>query len=172
MARLWSAVEANCERWLVAGLYAYFCLIILVEVLRRHVFGASSQWGEMTARYAFVFLVYIAASEVARSRNHIRIDLVPSLLGPKSRLALYIYIDILYLLLAGSVIYYSTKVAGISWRNGTLMTGLDLNMAFAQAALPLGWMLLLFRVCQRFVTTIRDYRTTGAVPLGGGGFGD
>jgi TRAP-type C4-dicarboxylate transport system permease small subunit len=172
MARVWSWIELNFERWLISGFYAYFCLIILVEVLRRHVFGASSQWGEMTARYAFVFLVYVAAAEVARSRNHIRIDLVPSILGPRARLALYLYIDFLYLLLAGLVIYYSIKVLGISIRNGTLMTGLDLNMAFAQTALPIGWTLLLFRVIQRFVHTVRSYMLTGDVPLGGGGFGD
>ena len=171
MASIWSRIGANAERWLMSFFYAYFCLIILVEVIRRHAFGASSQWGEMTARYAFVFLVYIASAEVARSRNHIRIDLVPSLLGPKARLALYIYIDFLHLLLACLVIYYSLQVLGISWRNGTLMTGLDLNMAFAQAALPIGWAFLLFRVAQRFVVTVRSYRTRGEVPLGGGGFG-
>ena len=54
------------ERWLITLFYGYFCLIIVVEVVRRYVFGSSSNWGEMSARYAFVYLVYIAAAE-ARS---------------------------------------------------------------------------------------------------------
>jgi TRAP-type C4-dicarboxylate transport system permease small subunit len=172
MASLWSRIDSKLERWLIAFFYAYFCLIILVEVVRRYVFGASSPWGEMTARYAFVFLVYIAAAEVARSNDHIRIDLVPRLLAPRYRLALYLYFDALYLILAGLVVYFSLQVVGLSIRNNTLMTGFDLNMAFAQAALPLGWLLLAYRVVQRFVRTFRRYREHGEVPLGGGGFGE
>jgi TRAP-type C4-dicarboxylate transport system permease small subunit len=170
MASLRSRIDAKLERWLIAFFYAYFCLIILVEVVRRYVFGASSQWGEMTARYAFVYLVYIAAAEVARSNDHIRIDLVPRLLSPRQRFALYVYFDFLYLILAGLVIYFSLHVVGLSIRNNTLMTGFDLNMAFAQAALPLGWLLLAYRVVQRFMRTFRYYRERGEVPFGGGGF--
>ena len=167
----WSRIDAHLEQWLICICYAYFCLIILLEVVRRYFFGASSPWGEMTARYAFVFLVYFAVAEVARSRDHIRIDIVPRMLGPKGRLALYVYFDGLYLLLAALVIYYSLKVVGLSVTNNTLMTGFDLNMGFAQAALPLGWALLAYRVLQRFFRTLDGYRKRGEVPLGGGGFG-
>lgn len=172
MRSLWSRVDANLERWLVCLFYAYFCIIILVEVVRRYFFGASSPWGEMTARYAFVFLVYIAAAQVAKSRDHIRIDLVPRLLGPRPRFYLYLYFDFLYLLLAALVIYYSIRVMQISATNNTLMTGFDVNVAFAQAALPLGWTLLAYRVVQRFVGTVQAYRDRNEVPLGGAGFGE
>ena len=172
MGGAWARIDAKLEQWLVCVCYSYFCLIILVEVVRRHFLGASSQWGEMTARYAFVYLVYIAAAEVAKGRNHIRIDLVPRLLGPRARFLLYLYFDALYLLLAGLVIFYSLKVIEISVTNNTLMTGFDLNMAYAQAALPLGWALLAYRVVQRFVRTVRIYRARGEVPLGGTDFGE
>ncbi len=172
MRSLWTKIDAGLERWLISICYAYFCLIILIEVVRRYFFGASSPWGEMTARYAFVFLVYFAVAEVARTRDHIRIDIVPRRLGPKGRFALYIYFDLLYLLLAGLVIFYSLTVVGLSVRNNTLMTGFDLNVAFVQAALPLGWALLAYRVVQRFLRTLESYRKCGEVPLGGGGFGE
>ncbi len=144
MRSLWTKIDAGLERWLISICYAYFCLIILIEVVRRYFFGASSPWGEMTARYAFVFLVYFAVAEVARTRDHI----------------------------AGLVIFYSLTVVGLSVSNNTLMTGFDLNVAFAQAALPLGWALLAYRVVQRFLRTLESYRKRGEVPLGGGGFGE
>jgi len=172
MRSLWSRADEKLEYWLITFFYGYFCLIILVEVIRRYVFGSSSEWGEMTARYAFVYLVYIAAAEVAKSNDHIRIDLVPRLLGPRGRLALYIYFDVLYVILAGLVIYYSLDAVQLSITTDTLMTGLDLNMAFAQAALPVGWVLLAYRVIQRFVRTISGYRRCGEVAVGGGGFGE
>jgi hypothetical protein len=45
-------------------------------------------------------------------------------------------------------------------------------VGFAQAALPLGWLLLAYRVAQRFARTLKSYRDHGEVPLGGGGFGE
>jgi C4-dicarboxylate transporter, DctQ subunit len=166
------AIDERIEKWLIAVTYSYFCLIILFEVLRRYLFGATSAWGEMTARYAFVFLVYVAVAEVARTRDHIRIDLVPRMLGPRGRLWLYLYFDCLYLILAALVVWYSLQVMGLQLETKTLMTGFDVNMAFAYAALPLGWGLLIYRVSQRFVRTLHAYSVRGDVPLGGGGFGE
>ena len=172
MRKLWSLIDSGLEAWLIAIFYAYFCLIILVEVIRRYAFSASSQWGEMTARYAFVYLVYIAVAQIARTRDDIRIDVVPRNLGPKGRLLLYSYFDLLYLVLVALVIYYSLQVIGLSIQNRTVMTGMDLNVAFAQAALPIGWTLLAYRVVQRFCRTIASYRRRGEVPLGGEGYGE
>lgn len=169
MSWSWRRIDTNLERVLVIGLYGYFCLIILAEVVRRHAFGASSQWGEMTARYAFVYLVYIAAAEVAKTGDHIRIDLVPRLLPPQLRFALYCYFDILFLVLAGLIIAFSIHVLQLSIENNVLMTGFDANMAFAQAALPLGWILISYRIARRFLQTYKTYRRNGEVALGGGG---
>jgi TRAP-type C4-dicarboxylate transport system permease small subunit len=164
---LWKTIDEKIEKWLITVTYSYFCLIILFEVLRRHLFGATSAWGEMTARYAFVYLVYVAVAEVARTRDHIRIDIVPKMLGPRGRFWLYLYFDCLYLILAALVVWYSLQVMNLQVDTQTLMTGFDVNMAFAYAALPLRWGLLIYRVLQRFAHTLR-----GDVPLGGGGFGE
>src|SRR5258705_6325605 len=156
MRELWSRIDRRLEGSLITFFYGYFCLIILVEVIRRYIFGSSSVWGEMTARYAFVYLVYIAAAEVAKSNDHIRIDLLPRLLGPRGRLMLYAYFDVLCAVLAALVVYYSLGAIQISIATDTLMTGFDLNMAFAQAALPVGGVLLLYRVVQRFLRTVNS----------------
>ena len=168
----WKTIDEKIEKWLITVTYSYFCLIILFEVLRRYLLGKTSVWGEMTARYAFVFLVYVAVAEVARTRDHIRIDVVPRMLGPRGRLYLYLYFDCLYLILAALVVWYSVQVMKLQVDTNTLMTGFDVNMAFAYAALPLGWGLLIYRVLQRFARTLRSYSLHRDVPLGGGGFGE
>jgi len=138
-------------KWFVIGTYSYFCLIILVEVIRRYVFGASSPWGEMTARYAFVYLTYVAAAEAIRHRRHIRIDIVPALLPAWAGRWLRRYIDALILVLAAIVIHYSLELIHLQWTVGIVMTAADVNMAFAQAALPLGWTLIVIRVVQNWL---------------------
>ena len=136
--------------WFVGFTYAYFCLIILVEVVRRYVFGDSSPWGEMTARYAFVYLTYVAAAEGVRQGRHIKIDLVPNLLSPFPKFLLRLYTDALILVLAALVIYFSLELIDIQWSAGIIMPAADLNMAFAHSALPLGWSLIIIRVIQNW----------------------
>lgn len=169
---VWEKIDNNIEKYLIAATYSYFCFIILLEVIRRHLFDATTVWGEMTARYAFVYLVYIAVAEVARTRNHISIDFVPKMLGPRGRVLLFLYFDVLYLLLAVLVIWYSIQVIDLQIETDTLMTGFDVNMAFAHAALPLGWGLLIYRVIQRFSRTLQSYFRGAEVPVGGGGFSE
>jgi len=169
---LWKKIDDGFETWLMVACYGYLVLIILAEVVRRHLFGASSEWGEMTARYAFVFVVYIAMAEIARNRNHIRIDLVPQLLGARKRLFLYLYFDFLHLVLVVLTVYYGLNVMRLQIENEVLMTGLDLNMAFAQAALPIAFFMLGYRVIQRSIRMIKHYQATGKVELGGGNYDD
>ena len=131
--------------------YSYFCLIILIEVVRRYAFGDSSAWGEMTARYAFVYMTYAAAAEGIRQKKHIRVDLIDKIIKPKSMTLLNIYYDILVTIVAILVIYYSLKLINVQLTFGIVMTAADINMAFAQAALPLGWALILIRITQNWL---------------------
>ena len=131
--------------------YSYFCLIILIEVIRRYAFGDSSAWGEMTARYAFVYMTYALAAEGIRQKKHIRVDLIDKIIKPKSMTLLNIYYDILVTIVAILVIYYSLKLINVQLTFGIVMTAADINMAFAQAALPLGWALILIRITQNWL---------------------
>lgn len=169
LKKVWATIDARLEPWLMIGFYGYFCLIILIEVIRRYLFEASSAWAEETARYAFVYLVYIGVAEVAKTHDHIAIDLIPKRLSSRSRFYLYLYFDCLYVLLAVLVVHYSIGLMRLSIGNGTLMTGLDISLGWAQAALPVGMLLLVYRVVQRFLRTFRAYRRTGHVAVAGGG---
>lgn len=149
-------LDSGVIKWFIIGSYAYFCLIILVEVIRRYVFGDSSPWGEMTARYAFVYLTYVAASEGIRQGRHIRIDLLPNALSGVAGKLLRFYIDALILVLAAYVIYFSIELMGIQWSVGIVMGAADVNMALAQAALPLGWTLIVVRVLQNWTHPLQQ----------------
>jgi len=142
--------DRRLVEWFIVATYAYFCIIILVEVVQRHLFGTSSPWGEMTARYAFVYLTYVAAAEAIRHGRHIRIEALASHLPPWALRLRDLYIDLLTVMLAGAVIYYSLQVIDIQLMAGIVMTAADVNMAWAQAALPLGWGLIIIRLLQNW----------------------
>lgn len=142
-------VDGPLVQMVVVLAYAYFFLIILSEVFMRYFFQHSTNWGEMTARYAFVYFAYIAAAEAFRHDEHISIDLLPNKLGETGRKALETYGDFLCILISVAVIYYSLGLMEIQQRANIRMHALPVNMSWAQLALPLGWGLMIIRIMQR-----------------------
>ncbi len=147
-SRVVSFVDNDLSIWFVRIAYSYLSLIILLEVIRRYVFSASSPWGEMTARYAFVYLSYIAAAEAIRLRKHICITLIIDKFTARARVLFDLYIDFLTTGLAVLVICYSVQLIEIQWTVNIVMESADVNLAFAYAALPIGWGLLIIRIIQ------------------------
>lgn len=137
------------EKFVIPFFYAYFILIIFIEVIRRYVVGSSSPWGEMTARYAFVALVYFAAAVSVTYDEHIRIDFILEKLRPKVKLFLLTYFDLALLALGLLIVFKSAEVTYLAFANGTRMTGADINMGFALAILPVAWVLLSIKVIQK-----------------------
>lgn len=147
--RFFRFLDGPLIQMVVIFAYAYFFLIILAEVFMRYFFAHSTNWGEMTARYAFVYFAYIAAAEAFRYDEHIRIDFLPDLMGKTGRKILETYSDFLCILISIAVIYYSLQLMEIQQRANIRMHALPLNLSWAQAALPLGWGLMIIRILQR-----------------------
>lgn len=147
--KLLSFLNGSFVKWFVVLAYGYFFAIILLEVLMRYFFNHSTSWGEMTARYAFVYFAYIAAAEAFRHDEHIRIDYIPSILGIKGRNILETYIDLLCIAVSACAIWYSISVMNIQLSANIRMNALPINLAVAQAALPVGWTLMVIRILQR-----------------------
>ncbi len=101
--------DSNGERWLLLGFYTYIVLVIAIEVVRRFGLSYSSVWGEETARYAFIYLVWIGAASAVRERAHIRIDVLSDLLPPRGTALLYMFADVLTLLLACATLYWTYR---------------------------------------------------------------
>ena len=141
-------LDGRLIRLFIVIAYSYFCIIIVTEVVRRYIFGDSSAWGEMTARYSFVYMTYMAAAEAIRHKKHIRVDLIDRIASTHAVKLFKIYADLMTAVLAILIIYYSILLMKIQISVGIVMTAADLNMAFAQAALPLGWALILIRLAQ------------------------
>ena len=91
MLRIIKILDENFERWLMFGFYTHVVAIVFIEVLRRFVFSYSSMWGEETARYAFIYLVWLGAAAAIKDRSHIRIDIIFELVSEKFKPYLYIF---------------------------------------------------------------------------------
>ena len=158
MKRLLVLLDRNGERWLLLWLYSFIVMVIFVEVLRRFVFAYSSVWGEETARYAFIYLVWIGASAAVKERAHIRIDVLLHYLPPRGVALFYLFSDALTAGLAGLAIYWSMQPVLVSWKFGSVTDGLRIVQVWFLVAVPLGFCMMMVRLVQSMARDIGDLR--------------
>ena len=166
MKKLLLTIDRDGERWLLLVLYVYIVAVIFVEVVRRFVLDFSSIWGEETARYAFIYLVWIGAAAAVRDRAHIRIDVLLTFLPPRARTAIFLLGDVLMGVLATVILYLSIGPFLGSIQYGSVIEGLRVLRAWVLFAVILGFALLLFRVAQSIVYDVSDLRA-GRPPRAG-----
>ncbi|MEZ5727175.1 MAG: TRAP transporter small permease [Burkholderiaceae bacterium] len=146
------------ERWLLLVLYAFIVIVIFVEVLRRFVLQYSSVWGEETARYLFVYLVWIGASAAIRDRAHLRIDVVFGLVSPRVGAWLHLFGDLVTLAFACLALWLSLGSVRSAMRFDALTDGLRINQAWFALAVPLGFGLIVLRLVQSMRRDVSDLR--------------
>lgn len=79
------------ERWadlIGAGVFAVLFLSLVVQVVRRFVFGAPAAWTEELATIAFVWMIFWGTASVPLSA-HVAVDFVVPRFAPRVQRALY-----------------------------------------------------------------------------------
>lgn len=158
MKRLLTRIEQDGERWLLLWLYGYIVMVIFIEVIRRFVFSYSSVWGEETARYAFVYLVWIGAAAAVRDRAHIRIDVITHLVGERGAALLYIFSDLLTGILALFALFWSMDPVLTSFKFHSVTDGLRILRVWFLVAVPFGFSIILLRVVQSLIRDVGNFR--------------
>lgn len=151
-------IDQEGERWLVLPLYTMIVLTIFMEVFRRFFLSYSSIWAEEIARYAFIYIAWIGASYAIRERAHIRIDVILPLLSNRWRTIVFIFGDIVTLILAVVCVYWSMEPVINSIHFGSVTHGLRISQAWFLFAVPLGFSMMIFRLFQSMKRDISDLR--------------
>lgn len=166
MKNFLSRLDSDGERWLLLVLYSFIVGVIFIEVMRRFVLLYSSVWGEETARYTFIYLVWIGAASAVRERAHIRIDIITHYLPPRGVALVYLFGDLATLVLACLALYWSIEPVVTSLTYDSVTHGLRISQAWFLAAVPFGFSVVLLRLLQSIRRDIGDIRA-GRPPFTG-----
>lgn len=159
-SRQWvTDLDRNLERWALLVFYSMLVITMAVEVLRREVFSYSSVWGEEIVRYAFIYLVWIGAAAAVRERAHIRIDVIFEFCSPRVKALLYLFGDLVMLVVACFALYWSWESVAVSLKFGSVSHGLRMPLTWFLSAVPIGFVLLLYRLQQSIRRDLSDIRT-------------
>lgn len=157
--RLVRAIDEKLEYWLCTILYTYIISMIFLEVFTRYMLGFSYQWAVETAIYAFIWMCYIAMARLARTRSHLAFTSFRDAASEPVKLAFFLISDVLLLILSVIIIVNIYVPISDNILFDQRMTGIDLPLWIATAAVPFGWALLVVRVLQRSLQSIREFRS-------------
>ena len=151
-------LDRNGERYLMLVFYCFIVFVIVSEVIRRFVLDFSSLWGEEAARFAFIYLGWVGASYGVKQRAHIRFDIVTSRLPPRLAGSVYLFSELATLVFAVFALYWSLRTIGTMLRFDALSPAMRISQVWFQAAVPLGFAMMVVRVIQSALRDIRNLR--------------
>lgn len=125
----------------IALILAIILLVISVslgffQVITRFVFDAPSTWSEVAARSAMIWCVFLGAAPTFRAGAMMAVEIIYSLLPRRLHLVLESLIAILCLIFLFVIVWFGTAMTFRVW-NQTL-AGLEISIAWAYVALPIG----------------------------------
>lgn len=152
------AINRDGERYLMLVFYCTIVFVIVSEVVRRFVLSYSSLWGEEVARYAFIYLGWVGASYAVKQRAHIRFDVILHALPRRLHGYVYIFGDMVTLVFACFAMYWSLHTIGTLLEFDARSYALRIGKVWFEAAIPLGFAMMMVRLTQSFMRDVHDLR--------------
>lgn len=129
----------------LAVLMAIMTLDVLWGVFTRYVVGSQSPWTEELARFLLIWIGLLGAAYASGQQLHLAIDLLPSRLEGKAQRRLQVFINLVIMLFAATVMV----IGGIRYVYITLTLGqtspaLQLPMGLVYIIIPVSGLLIIW----------------------------
>jgi TRAP-type C4-dicarboxylate transport system permease small subunit len=160
------ALNENAERYAMLVFYVFICAVIVQEVVRRFVLNFSSAWAQETAQYAFIYLGYVGAAFAVKERAHIRFDILLQRMPARLHGWVYLFAELCTLAFACIALYWSLHTIAQLQQFGGTTPVLRVNKTWAEAALPIGFGLMVIRCLQMMWRDWCDIRAGRPVYVG------
>lgn len=158
MRRAIDLLDRNIERYLMLICYVFCCAVIIQDVARRFIINYSAAWSQETAQYAFIYLGWIGAAYAVKERAHIRFDILLNKLPDRLHGWIYLAGEIGTIIFAIIAFRYSMHTIGTLWQFGGATPVLRVSKIWAEAAVPLGFGLIIIRSVQAMLRDVADMR--------------
>ncbi len=112
--------------------------LVVLQVVTRYVFDFPLTWTEELARFALVWLTFVAAGFVMARRIHISVDLVASKLGRRGQVILDTLALIIVILASGAMTWFGFGFVADSAGRAAPASGLPLSVLYGSAVVGFG----------------------------------
>lgn len=138
------------EACVAAVLFIVLFLVILVQIFGRTPLFVGPVWTEELARWLWVWMALIGIGAVERDNAHLRMGFLIALLPRAAQHALALVIDVVYLAIAGHLVWIAWKAVLRTWRNESVSLPTTDALLYASALFAL--VLVVHRILRRLLT--------------------
>ncbi len=132
--------------------------ILFANVIGRYVLHNSIKWSEEVCLMLFILSIYFGAAGAVRTRQHLRLEVVLSMLKPKGRMILEIIDNIVFMAFNGVIMFGIMPLVMQLYRNGTAAAVTGIPKFLIYMWLPILFMLMEVRLIQDCIQRVKDYQ--------------
>ena len=140
-------------RLVVALLMATMVSVAFLQVVMRFAFNQPLTWSEEVARYAFVWVTFVAAAIGLERGIHIGVDLLIGFFPDVLRRAIELVTSVLVIVTLLVLIYFGFRQARVNMIQVSPILGLPMGVPYG--AIPVGGVIMLFGTLRRTVAVLR-----------------
>jgi TRAP-type C4-dicarboxylate transport system permease small subunit len=114
-------------------IFFLFLLIVIVggmQVFNRFVLNQSLSWSEEFMVYAHIWMIFLAIPVAYNRGSHIGMNLFIKGLQPRQQLILTLTVDVLWVVLAAAIVFYTSVVMGVASSQNSPALGLRMDRAY------------------------------------------
>jgi TRAP-type C4-dicarboxylate transport system permease small subunit len=152
-------IDTKFEEIFCSVILALMLVILTYQVVLRFIFNNSNAWSEELARYMFIWFIFVGASYAAQKLAHIKIDALINLYPERVRKYVWLMGVLVWIGFNVIVIITSGRYAVVLHRADQVSLGLGIKMSYVYAAIPVGYLLMTFRLLQNLYKTIFSAKT-------------
>ncbi len=133
--KLWSALDRGVEH-LIALLFLLMTIVGGMQVFNRFVLNSSLSWSEEFQKFSHIWIIYLTLAVAYERGSHISMRMIVDRFPPGVQRILSLGNDILWLVLAFSLVYYTGVIMKVA--RFQVSPGLGVRMDFIYLGLLLG----------------------------------
>ena len=151
------------EKWIAGVLMIFALCLSFYSVVARYVFHWSLDWSDEIAVYAVIWAIFFGVSSLIKIDEHVRVDILISHFSQKRQNILHFYHTLLGLAFIVVVAWGGYLLVQKAYATGiTSESHLKFKMYLPYLVMPIGGLLLLFRMVERLVMLGRSLKGQGA----------
>lgn len=160
-------LDENLEK-ILSGFFL-FCMVFLLSaiVFFRFVLNRGLAFAEELDRMAFVWMVYMAAAFAAQRGAHIRVEAVGLILPKRLNQYMRYLADFLWVGFNLIVIKEGINVVLSMFKYRYESPAMGWSMAYVYTIVPISFALMTFRIVQKHIRGIREYKRDAKGNTGG-----
>jgi TRAP-type C4-dicarboxylate transport system permease small subunit len=122
------------------------------NVVGRYVFNASIYWAEEVMLFLMVGCVFLGNGVVAWSGRQIRMDVVVSMMPAKVRDAMYLFSELLFIVVAVTIVVFAMPVMRDLWAFDQRSQSAEVPLVYPQSLIPIGLSLMVLLTVARLLS--------------------